>query len=85
MKKTFSIIIIGFISGIGGSWFYENHVSSTLNESHADQIPIVNNEITIGDPVPIPVEYAEKGGPISKRFPFRSDGHRPYFGDGAES
>ena len=51
MKKTFSIIIIGFISGIGGSWFYENHISTNLTESHADQIPIVNNEITNADRV----------------------------------
>lgn len=43
MKKTLSIILIGFISGIGGAWFYANHLSTTFAESQTDQIPIVTN------------------------------------------
>lgn len=43
MKKTLSIIFIGFISGIGGAWFYANHLSTTIVENQADQIPIATN------------------------------------------
>lgn len=45
MKKTLSTILIGLASGIGGSWFYENYLS-TINESKPEQLPIVNKEIT---------------------------------------
>lgn len=43
MKKTLSIIFIGFISGIGGAWFYANYLSTAFVESQTDQIPIVTN------------------------------------------
>ena len=42
MKKILSIIIIGFASGIAGSWFYENQLSSSLRDNQLNQIPIVN-------------------------------------------
>ena len=45
MKKTLSIIIIGFLSGIGGSWFYNNQLSTSPSERQPDQIPIVNQNI----------------------------------------
>ena len=44
MKKVLSIIILGFISGIGGSWFYENQLSNSKNNT--DIISNVNQEIT---------------------------------------
>ena len=40
MKKIFAIIILGFSSGIGGSWFYENYLSSELNV--VKEVPISN-------------------------------------------
>jgi serine protease Do len=43
MKKTLSIIIIGFISGIGGAWFYTNYFASNFVQSQAEQIPIITN------------------------------------------
>ncbi len=60
MKKTLFTIIIGFISGIGGSWFYENQFSNKISSDSPDQIPVINhgfvgNNIsanTISDPKP---------------------------------
>ena len=46
MKKTLLIIVVGFISGIGGSWFYQNHISSSLNAGQPVQIPVLNHEIS---------------------------------------
>lgn len=43
MKRTLFIIIIGFASGIGGSWFYENQLSEKINSVSLDQIPVVNH------------------------------------------
>ena len=45
MKKIFSIIIIGFFSGIGGAWFYQNQLSSIFVQSPDNKIPIVNSEV----------------------------------------
>lgn len=43
MKKTLFIIIIGFVSGIGGSWFYENQISNNISADSIAQIPVVNH------------------------------------------
>lgn len=45
MKKTLSIIIIGFFSGISGAWFYESQLSPIFNQIQEDKIPIANNDI----------------------------------------
>jgi len=44
MKKILSIILIGFASGIGGSWVYENYLKTTPNQ--LEQIPVINEELT---------------------------------------
>ncbi|MCK5704172.1 MAG: hypothetical protein KAI29_23630, partial [Cyclobacteriaceae bacterium] len=46
MKKILLIIVVGTISGIGGSWFYQNHISTALTESQSVKIPVVNREIS---------------------------------------
>ncbi len=43
MKNTVFTIFIGLISGIAGAWFYSNHLSSSISNSHAEQIPVVTN------------------------------------------
>ena len=49
MKKVFSIIIIGFASGIGGSWVYNNYLLPKSAE--LTQLPVVNEEIKDSDDV----------------------------------
>lgn len=43
MKKTLSIIFIGFISGIGGAWFYASQLSAPLVKGELDPIPVITN------------------------------------------
>lgn len=45
MKNILLIIVVGTISGIGGSWFYHNHIFTPFNESQSVQIPVTNHEI----------------------------------------
>lgn len=44
MKKILLIVFIGFISGIGGSWFYETQLSAISNSGQLEQLPVVNKK-----------------------------------------
>ena len=44
MKRTILIILIGFLSGIGGSWFYENTI--VQKKSAVEEIPISNETVS---------------------------------------
>ena len=45
MKKFFLVVFGAFLSGIGGSWFYETQISEQASGSHQNNlIPIVEND-----------------------------------------
>ncbi|MCG8306287.1 MAG: trypsin-like peptidase domain-containing protein [Cytophagales bacterium] len=42
MKKVFLIVVVGIISGIGGAWLYENHLSRNIDA--VEGIPVSNDD-----------------------------------------
>ncbi len=51
MKKTLLVVIVGFISGIGGSWFYENKLIDLLKNDQEYTTSILNDGTSHLNPI----------------------------------